>query len=253
MNKLKILPVTIVASLLSLSFVNCQDDSYLHDGGTHNPYYDGTIMDFIENFSDSNYFTDLQKVIRIAGLEDVLRDSTVTFFVPTDWSIHNTVNCLSEELYFRQGEDSIKDLRQIPAEVWRKYLSLYIVKDKYLLKDIPQLDTASVAAYPGQAYYSYGGTPMNIGVVYYDANGIKYAGARQILYSYVNDFSTHDMVNAYIATSDIQPTNGAMHVIRWYDHPFGFIQDNFIQDAINTGIIPLDSVVETANKENEEE
>ena len=58
---------------------------------------------------------------------------------------------------------------------------------------------------------------MNMGVVYYDANNVKYAGARQIIYSYVYDFTIGDMKNAYVATSDIQPTNGVVHVLRLTD------------------------------------
>ena len=103
---------------------------------------------------------------------------------------------------------------------------------KYCLKDIPQLDTAAVSAYPGGAYYSLAGKPMNMGVVYYDASGVKYAGPRQILYSYVNDFTSMDMINAYVASCDIQPFNGVVHVIRFTNHNFGFDREIFVQKAI---------------------
>lgn len=244
---LKSLPVLICALFLSVFMANCQDDSYLHDGGTHNPYYDGTVWEYLNSRPD--YFKTLVEVIQIAGMEDVFRDEEITFFAPTDWSVKRSVNYLSGYLYKYMGKDSIKDLRQIKPEVWKEYLSLYIVKDKYLLKDIPQLDTAAVAAYPGQAYYSYGGRPMNVGVVYAEANGVKYAGYRQILYSYINDFTTQDMQNAYIATCDIQPVNGVVHVIRFIDHDFGFIKSDFRTKAINVGITPLDQI----NKKEEED
>lgn len=238
---LKSLPFVFLTAVLSISLVNCQDDGYLQDGGVHNPYYNGTVMDYLEQFPDSNYFTDLVEVIKYAGLESVLQNDSVTFFAPTDWSIRFSVNALSRRLYQYSGQDSIKDLRQIRPSVWKDFLSMYIVPGKYRLKDIPQLDTANVKAYPGQAYYSYGGRPMNIGVVYYDANGVKYAGARQILYSYVNDFTTMNMINAYVATSDIQPTNGILHVINFTKHTFGFSSALFVQKAMDAGILPLDS------------
>lgn len=233
----------IAAVVLTAGIVSsCQDDSYLIDTGVHNPNYEGSVYDYLNNFGDKHYFTDLITIINYAGLDTVLRDSTVTFFAPCDWSIRKSFNYTSNRLYRYMGQDSLKDLRQIKPEVWREYLSMYIVKDKYLLKDIPQLDTANVAAYPGQGYYSYGGVPMNVGVEYYDANGVKYAGARQILYSYVIDPLAHQFQNAYVATSDIQPRNGVIHVLRWFDHNFGFIASDFVSTAINSGIIPMDSL-----------
>ena len=140
------------------------------------------------------------------------------------------------------GEDSVKDLRQIKPEVWKEFLSMYVIPGKYCLKDIPQLDTAAVSAYPGGAYYSLAGKPMNMGVVYYDASGVKYAGPRQILYSYVNDFASMDMINAYVASCDIQPFNGVVHVIRFTNHNFGFDREIFVQKAIGAGILPLEEV-----------
>ena len=183
------------AVLLSFSAIGCQNDDYLQDGGKHNPYYNGTVVDY-----------------------------------------------LSKKLYFTMGEDSVRDLRQIKPEVWKEFLSMYVIPGKYCLKDIPQLDTAAVSAYPGGAYYSLAGKPMNMGVVYYDASGVKYAGPRQILYSYVNDFASMDMINAYVASCDIQPFNGVVHVIRFTNHNFGFDRDVFVQKAIGAGILSLEEV-----------
>ncbi len=237
---LKTLPMMVCALFFTVCMVNCQSDDYLQDGGIHNPHYNGTILDYLKSRPD--YFKTLVEVIEIAGMEETFEDDEITFFAPTDWSINCSVNRLSTMLYKYMGKDSIRNLRQIKPEVWKDYLSMYIIKDKYLLKDIPQLDTAAVSAYPGQAYYSYNGRPMNVGVVYADANGVKYAGYRQILYSYINDFTTQDMKNAYIATSDIQPVNGALHVIRFIDHSFGFYEQDFATRAINVGILTPEQV-----------
>lgn len=240
---MKKIMISILAAVLTANLVSsCEDDSYLIDTGVHNAYYDGTIYDYLNNFPDKHYFEDLMTIVKYAGLEDVLKDSTVTFFAPTDWSIRSSYNYTSTRLYQFEGQDSLRDLRQIRPEVWREYLSMYIIKDKYVMKDIPQLDTANVSAYPGQGYYSYGGLPMNVGVEYYDAAGVKYAGARQILFSYVIDPQQHKFINAYVATSDIQPKNGAIHVLRWLDHAFGFRKATFAATAINSGILPIDSI-----------
>lgn len=225
------------ALIVALCMTSCQDDSYLEDSGKHNPYYEGSIYDYLKAHPDKNYFTKLIDIIDYAGMTDVLKQDTVTFFAPTDWSIQHSVDALSRQLYQHMGQDSIRNLRQIKPAVWRKFLNEYIIRDKYTLKDIPQIDTTKVEAYPGQGYYSLGGTPMNVGVVYYDAAGVKYAGARQIIYSYVIDPQKYEFINAYVATSDIQPRNGVLHVIRWIDHTFGFTEQRFISAALTAGIL----------------
>ncbi|MDO4162804.1 MAG: fasciclin domain-containing protein [Bacteroides sp.] len=239
-STLKAVPALLLAAFMSVLMSNCQDDSYLIDGGISTPNYDGTIWEYLNSRPD--YFETLVKIIEIADMVDVFDSEEITFFAPTDWSINGSVNYLSERLYRYLGEDSIYDLRQIPAEVWKEYLSMYILKGSYLLNDIPQIDTTNIASYSGQAYLSYGGRSMNAGVVYADASGVKYAGYRQIIYSYVNDFTTMDMQNAYIATCNIQPTNGVVHVIRFIDHAFGYYYTEFAAKAINAGIIPIEEI-----------
>src|SRR5690606_34718794 len=160
----------------------------------------------------------------------------ITCFARTECSIDKSMERLNYYWYNLQGQDSVTNIKQVKPEVWKELLSMYIVKDKYLAKDIPQLDTTAMAAYPGQAYISYNGRTMNIGLVHHDANGIKYAGYRQLVYSYVNDFVENDLTNAYVATSDIQPSNGVVHVIRLTDHKFGFNEATFISKAIAAGI-----------------
>ena len=44
------------------------------------------------------------------------------------------------------------------------------------------------------------------------------------------------MQNDYVATSDIQPTNGVVHVLRLTDHAFGFEPYLFATKAINATI-----------------
>lgn len=243
-NKMKIWHFVIILMIIPLFLNNCTDDSYLIDGGTSNPYYDGTIMEFLKSRSPgsdpkNDYFSDLIKIIEIADMEEVFEKENITFFAPTNWSIRRSMDVLNGEWYL-MGNDSIKDLKQIKSSVWKEYLSMYILKDKYLLKDIPQIDTTAIAAYPGQTYISYGGLPMNAGVVYGDANGVKYAGPRQIIYSYIYDITTSDMLNAYIATSNIQPNNGVVHVINLTNHAFGFESRSFAMRAREEGILPYE-------------
>ena len=152
-NNIKLWKKIVGCCLLAVLMYNCADDSYLIDGGKANPYYNGNMMQYLESRPD--YFKDLVEVIRLSGMEDVFENEEITFFAPTDWSIRGSFNYLNR-VWYRMGHDSIKSFNQIKPEVWREMLSMYIVKDKYLLKDIPQIDTTAIAAYPGQAFLSYG-------------------------------------------------------------------------------------------------
>ena len=84
-----------------------------------------------------------------------------------------------------------------------------------------------------------------IEVTYGDANGVKYVGPRQILYSYIYDITVSDLKNAYVATSDIQPKNGVVHVLRMTDHDFGFDRRLFALKAIEEGIDELSQINKT--------
>ena len=214
--------------LAACMLYSCQNDDYLEDGGICSPYYDGSIIQFLESRPD--LFTDLVEVIRYAGLESVLNEEEVTFFAPTDFSIENSVNRMNESLW-RYGKDKVTDLHQIKPEVWRDIISMYIMKGKYALKDIAQLDTLALSSFSGQTNYTYfRNYKMRMGVVYGDAAGIKYAGARQILYSYPD----YD-VNAYVATCNIEPRNGLVHVLH-YGHYLAFSWSLMYRKAEDAGI-----------------
>ena len=95
----------------------------------------------------------------------------------------------------------------------------YVLKGKYLLKDFPQLDFNLRPLYPGGYYYGYNGDLSNIGVVYNSANTVRYAGYRQLCIAPIVDPSNPSYywnMSAAVASSDIQPTNGAVHVLAVY-------------------------------------
>ncbi|TJZ59737.1 hypothetical protein FAZ15_12605 [Sphingobacterium olei] len=232
--------------LMGLILGSCQD-KYFIDSGVHESHYDGTVVDYIKMRKD--VFDSLYKVIQLCELESVLNQKGVTFFAPGDQSIRKAVFALNEALYLT-GRDSIYTLDQVDPAVWREYLSMYIYNDTYLLKDIPQVDTLNLNIYPGQGFESYGGTNMNLGVNYNDVISeiredefqiVKYAGYRQLFISYIrntgNVGSFGSMVNAPVATSDIQTSNGVIHALEYRRHTFGFVTSNFVNAAITKGII----------------
>ncbi|MDH5828163.1 fasciclin domain-containing protein [Sphingobacterium faecium] len=236
--------------VMLLIFTACKKEDYM-DTGVHNPNYNGTVWQFLESRPD--LFDTLTVALKIAKLDDVLKNEEVTFFAPPDPSILKSVWLLNEAL-FRSGQDSITSLDQIKPEIWRKYLSQYIMKGKYVAKDFTQLDTLKLDSYPGGVFKTIDGKDMNIGVFYNDVKSsdkqvIKYAGYRQLYLNYpyaipgLEEFLL-PFVTAPVATSDIQPTNGVLHVLQFSKHALGFRSYLFAEDAMVQGILPKTDLTE---------
>lgn len=237
--KKKILNYIFPLTIFIVIFSSCQ--KYYLDSGTHDPLYDGTVIEYIKERKD--IFDSLYKIIQLSGLESTLDRDGVTFFAPGDASIRKTIWGLNSYLHLL-GRDTVYTLDQVDPEVWKEYLSMYIFNNTYLLKDIPQLDTNNMHIYPGQGFLSIGNQNMNIGVLYNDVESddqvVNYAGYRQLYLSYIVDVSNIEgvggMVNAPVATSDIQTNNGVIHALEYRRHSFGFVTDNFINSAYSKGI-----------------
>lgn len=223
----------------TLLFSACNQDEYLIDTGIHKAQYDGTVLQYLESKPD--YFSDLLEVANLAGMDEALSNDTLTFFAPPNEAIRKTVNFLNEILK-TQGKDTVAEYSQIDPRVWKDVLSLYVFDGKYLLKDYPQLDTLDIPSFPGQGYISHANRIMNVGVIYNDANGVEYAGYRQLVLSYIPDvlYPTQNWINVPIASSNIQPKNGVVHVLNYSRHFFGFDFVAFYQKAVSYGIKPVD-------------
>lgn len=229
--------LSVALLFLAINWSSCQGD-YLKDGGTANPYYDGTVMQYLESRPD--LFADLVNVIKNTQWESVLSDPNeeITFFAPTDFSIERSVDLLNRYLYDR-GMDKITSLDQVKSEVWEDMIGMYVIKEKYRLNDIAQIDTTALSTYPGQTNQTYSKNyKMTMGVCYGDANGIKYAGYRQVMYAYPEG---GEPVYAYVSSCNIEPVNGIVHVLR-LDHYLGFMPSMLYNKAYEAGIMyPDDS------------
>lgn len=221
---------------LLLAFA-CSKDKYFYDTGRNTPEFNGSIMDYLK--SKPEYFDSLVRVVKVAGMEEVLTKENVTLFAPTSSTIYKTMKNLNAYLRLN-GKDTVSQLEQIKPVVWKEMLSMYLIKGSYRLKDFPQIDTTAITAYPGQGYSSYAGRTMNIGSFYRDAAGVKYAGYRHLILSYIPDFSKplENLRNVQIASHDIAPKNGIVHVLLQNKHGFGFDSSQFITTAIENGILP---------------
>ncbi|WP_282638356.1 fasciclin domain-containing protein [Sphingobacterium thalpophilum] len=242
----------LLSVMLACLFSACKKEDYM-DTGVHEPKFKGTVWNYLESRPDM--FDTLMVALKAAKLDDVLKNDEVTFFAPPDPCILKSVWVLNQML-FRSGQDSITKLEQIRPEVWKKYLSRYIFKGKNVAKDYRQIDTLNLAAFPGGVYKNIFGEDMNIGVLYNDviskneSSGgtqvIKYAGYRQLYLNYPYSISVPEEIKDYfvpfitapVATSDIQPTNGVLHVLQFSKHSFGFQNNEFADEAYLLGVLP---------------
>ncbi|SER24058.1 fasciclin domain-containing protein [Pedobacter rhizosphaerae] len=240
-------PKTLLLSIICLLAVLAGCKKYYIETEVHDPKFEGNIMQYMEGRKP--FFDSTLTIIKLAGLADVVSKENITFFAPPSGSVFKSVKRLNVELR-ATGKDTVSKLTQIKSQVWRNILSQYIFKGSNRLKDYPQRDTLSYLAYPGQGYTSYGGRIMNVGVIFNDAvvyndkgaeiSRVAYAGYRQLYLAYIPDLSNPQvsLVNIPVATSDIQPNNGVLHVLNKLDHNFGFNTNVFIEQAISAGIDP---------------
>lgn len=230
--------ILVFALLALFGFSSCQSDDYFQDTGVHESNYDGTVMKYLKDHP--THFSKLVEIINYTNQQDLFDKSEITFFAPQDVSINKMITSTNRRL-FSLGRDTIKNIKDIKADVWKQYLGLYIVDKKFELKDIAQVDTTTFA-FEGQSLVSHNGRVMNAGVMYHNANGVQYAGYRMILYAYIQDFSETktSRMNVPVSSSNIKPLNGIVHVLRAKDHYFGFQPNNFIEDILNGGLTEKD-------------
>jgi hypothetical protein len=240
-------------ALLLFVLGSCNKSNY-QDGGTLDPVFKGSTMDYLQSRPDM--FDSLSKVIRLAGMEQTLKSEEVTFFAPPQQTIEKTIRIVNL-LLKSYGKDTVYNLGQIKPAVWKKMLNRYIFKHKKSLTDYPQVDFLNVPVFPGQSYVSYGGDVMNVGVRYGDAGGVQYAGERSLYLSFIASLSspTNSWINAAVATCNVTTNNGYIHVLRFStnlnitingslivldftDHYFGFDPLLFYNDALDYGIDP---------------
>lgn len=221
----------------------CKKYEHYIDTGVTDAKFGGNVLEYLQ--SKPLQFDTLTQVIKLAGMEEVFKKENITFFAPQDPSIGASIDLLNNYLSLT-GKDSVKKLSDIKPKVWKEMLSMYVYNGTNRLKDYRQVDTLALDTYAGQGYLSYNKTPLNIGVIYNDAKGgskenpviIKYAGYRQLMISYIPDQSKPKSFwyNALVSSSDINPTNGIVHSLRFSSHFFGFDPIQFIITATENGI-----------------
>jgi hypothetical protein len=207
--------LAIFCTLILFLTAACKKDEYYQDGGLTNPLFKGNILEYLKS---NPKFDTIAQIVKLANMEDVFKNEEITFFCPTDEVVRRTIGTYAKgglnTTLFNEGKDTIQVLSDIKSEIWKKYLSRYIVKGVNKLKDYPQLDFNLKSLYPGGYYFTYNNDVVNIGVVYNSANGVIYTGYRQLSISFLqNPTNTESTISAAVASSDLQCKNGVTHVL----------------------------------------
>ena len=236
--------IMICAALLLLLNA-CKRDEYYIDGGKANADYPGSMLKYLQDKKVP--FDTVAQIVKLAGMEQQFSSENFTFFAFDDDVIKRTIGTVKTDglnaYLFYSGKDTVKTLDQIAPEIWKKYLQRYMFKGINRLKDYPQIDLGLRSIYPGALYYDYNTSVANIGVNFNDANGVKYIGYRQLIFSYIPDISKPDdrWITVPIASSDIKPTNGVVHTLSYTGAYLGFDQSEFLNDVYISGLRPSKS------------
>jgi hypothetical protein len=225
----KYITPVVCSAILIVTVSSCSKDNYYKDGGLAKAQYNGTVLQYLKS---NPKFDTIAQIVKLANMEDIFSKENITFFAPTDEVVRRTIGIVNgkiPEMQFGLNQalydlkkDTIRELKDIPSSIWRKYLMRYVLKGKYLLKDFPQLDFTLRPLYPGGYYYGYNGDLSNIGVVYNSANTVRYAGYRQLCIAAIIDPSNpsiYQFMSAAVSSSDIQPTNGVVHSLAVFPLP----------------------------------
>jgi len=217
----------MLCSCIILVFASCKKE-YFKDTGTHKGIFAGNSAQYLG--TNPLLFDTVAYVINKSGLEDVLAKEQVTFFVPTDRAVKFAMDALND-YRFTVGKDSAQ-MSNIPAGVWRKFLSRYIIRGKYMARDFARRDELKLEAFPGQYFETLDGFVMNIGLIYSNYGGVDAVGPRTLRLTYIKDLAdpTRDRTLSDVASSDLQTDNGVVHVLM-DGHLFGFDMTEFIETA----------------------
>ena len=208
--------LTVLTLLVAGGLSACKKDYYV-DSGLQNGKYGMSSLEFLSR--QPFFFDTVVQVIHLAQMDDILADSNVTFFSPTDHAIGKAMDALNA-MRSEAFKDSLQ-LADVPQEVWYRFLSDYIFREKYMLKDIARRAPSELNVYPGMNMESWAGYIMNLGVEFSDYEGTNDVGPRQLTITDIGDLANPADITARVATSDIQTQNGVIHVLD-DSHDFGF-------------------------------
>lgn len=203
--------ILLAIILLGLIFPSCNDDYYT-DGGLANGELNMTTYDFIKSRPDM--FEKLLWVIDQNNLKDEINKEGTTFFPPKDESI---------VAYLDLKKLESVQLEKLPPEevdTLGMTLEMYMFPYEIMRDDLsPKM----------KEYVSLSDDLMGITLKVEPYKEIPGFGPSTVILSGPPRVKPESPAavrsNAEVATSDLESTNGAIHVLRHTGHIFGFITE----------------------------
>ena len=214
MKRLKYILSSCCVLCLLISCDTKQDVLYT---GVANPYFDGTIMDYLKS-NDRNWDLTVQ-MIEHADLVELFEGRVdtcleITFFAPPAYSILRFMLESQEKAIPGNIYEKVTD---IPEALCREYILKHVVKGKYLKEDIAYINKDFLISDEGQD----GGTLLtclggNVLRAYLQRS--SWAGVPDAGPVTMGLYSVTSGNEIPLATPDIQPTNGVVHALNYgYD------------------------------------
>ena len=206
--------IIIAISAIMLVLAGCSDD-YYSDGGLLDENIDVlevSTMDYLK--ANEASFDTLVTLIELTGLEDAINASGSTFMAPQDYSITNYF-----ELAFASLQTPPASLSEIPQEILddiKIKLQNYLIPNEKIMRE----DLSSTYSYTT----TYSGQRARYNLLKSDYLGNVNKGAEIINYSLniSDDDSPENYQSVHVATSNLQSTNGIIHILNADSHIFGF-------------------------------
>lgn len=198
---------SLLVAVIGLSSCH-KDNIYLHSKPVDQ--FNGSAYDYM--VSQPENFKSMLVVLKKAGLADVFKQDSITFFAPTDQSLSAAMNKYN---IFRKesGMDPVS-IEDIDSSSWRSILTPYIIPEKLDLEDFSGQD--------GLMMVSMALRPMHGQIIKNNAGGAAGLGTETIQFSYTNGSRFESKwLPAYVSTSNIKVNNGVVHILE-NRHVLGF-------------------------------
>ena len=171
-----------------------------------------STMDYLK--ANEASFDTLVALIQLTGLESAVNANGNTFMAAQDYSISNYF-----ELVFITLDEPPASLQEIPQEIMddiKLIIENYIIPDEKIMRD----NLNSTYTYTT----TYGDRDARYNLLRSDYLGNLNKGAEVINYSLnmSEDGSSNDYQSVYVVTSNLESTNGVIHVLNADSHIFGF-------------------------------
>ena len=210
-RKITIKSITFVAFFAILLAYGC-NESYYADGGVLDDNVGVLDVSTMEYLKSQSEFDTLTTLIEMCGLEDEVNADGNTFLAARDYSIHNYFELRFSELTEWPALSDFTD--EYISEI-TEILGNYIIPNDEIIRD----DLTTTYSYTT----TYGGKTARFNLTQEDYLENVDKGAEYIVYSLdvsSNDEAKYQSVN--VVTSDLQSTNGIIHILDSDSHIFGF-------------------------------